>query len=113
MWRSEDLGQTFTYPIIMKEDNKAAVSFQKSTTPYSKLKGIFNFRDKWVQELKDIKYIQAQKVDTLENAADLFTKCQPAKVLKKLLSVLNCSDEPVFDLGGTGKLGVSCSAAVQ
>ena len=38
VWKSEDLGASFEYPIKMMEDNAAAVSFQKSTTPHSKLR---------------------------------------------------------------------------
>ena len=101
MWRSEDLGHNFDYPITMLEDNKAAVSFQQSTTPHSKLKGIYNFRDMWVRELKDLKYIKAKKVPTEENVADMFTKCLQWRVMKKLLAIINCDSEPIFDLGGT------------
>ena len=66
-------------------DNSAGVSFQKATTPNTKLKGVFDLRWWWVKELQDKSVIQAVKVDTAKNVADLFTKCLPGCVFKKLL----------------------------
>ena len=91
IWRAEELGCKFKYPIRMQEDNQAAVSFQKSTTPYSKLKGVYNFRDAWVQELKNMKKILAVKVDTNFNVADLLTKCHQPAALLRLLKIMLCS----------------------
>ena len=94
VWRAEELGCNFKYPIEINEDNQAAVSFQKSTTPYSKLKGVYNFRDKWVQELKDMNEISAVKVDTLYNVSDLLTKCHQPSAMMKLLKLMYCGSGP-------------------
>ena len=100
VWRAEDLGKSFKYPITIKEDNAAAVSFQQSTTPSSKLRGVYNCRDKWVQELKDINIVKAEKVPTSLNAADMFTKCHQWHSMKKLLDLLCCLHEPVLQFRG-------------
>jgi hypothetical protein len=100
VWRAEELGAEFKYPIEMKEDNAAAVSFQGSTTPSSKLRGVYNFRDKWVQELKNEKIVRAVKTPTDENAADLLTKCHQSRRRRKLLSLLNCEAEPSLAFRG-------------
>jgi hypothetical protein len=100
IWRAEDMGCKFNYPILMLEDNAAAVSFQRSTTPYSKLKGVYNFRDQWVRELKDLKVIMAEKVPTDKNAADLLTKCHQWHTMRKLLREINCETEPVLQFRG-------------
>ena len=48
LWQAEELGVVVPWPVNIYEDNKATVSFQKSTTPNSKLKGIYNLRWNWV-----------------------------------------------------------------
>jgi hypothetical protein len=100
VWRAEEFGEKFEYPIEILEDNAAAVSFQSSTTPYSKLRGVYNFRDKWVQELKDMSVVRAVKVHTSLNAADMFTKCLQSGVLRKLLKLLHCDLEPSLEFRG-------------
>ena len=54
-WRAdlEELGVKVKYPFTMLEGNAATVSYQQSTTPYSKLRGVYNLRGNWVLELKD------------------------------------------------------------
>jgi hypothetical protein len=87
LWRAEELGVVVPWPVNIYEDNKATVSFQKSTTPNSKLKGIYNLRWNWVVQLKNKLKYTATKVNTLENLADMFTKCftpaEMTRVLKK------------------------------
>ena len=61
LWRAEELGVNVKYPFTMLEDNAATVSYQKSTTPYSKLRGVYNLRDNWVLELKDSNVVKAEK----------------------------------------------------
>jgi hypothetical protein len=100
IWRAEDMGAGFEYPIKILEDNAATVSFQKSTTPYSKLKGVYNLRDKWVRELKDMKLIMAEKVDTGNNVADLLTKCHEWHAMRKLLKIIMLDIEPALQFRG-------------
>jgi hypothetical protein len=70
-----DLGRKVDYPIKIQVDNAAGVSFQHSTCASSKLRGIFDMAEKWVLELKDTKTVDAIKVDTKKNLADMMTKC--------------------------------------
>ena len=44
--------------------------------------------DKWVQELKDVKVVDAIKVDTSKNLADMLTKCLAYPVRNSLEALL-------------------------
>ena len=70
-----DLGRHVEYPIKIQVDNAAGVSFQHSTCASSKLRGIFDMAEKWVQELKNVKVVDAVKVDATKTLADMLTKC--------------------------------------
>ena len=94
------MGVQVKYPFDMLEDNAATVSFQKSTTPYSKLRGVYNLRDNWVQELKDKSVVSAVKVHTDLNVADLFTKCHEWHKMKKLLKLIDLDKEPNLEFRG-------------
>ena len=100
LWRAEELGVNVKYPFTMLEDNAATVSYQKSTTPYSKLRGVYNLRDNWVLELKDSNVVKAEKVHTDLNVADLFTKCHEWHKMKKLLSLIGLDKEPNLEFRG-------------
>ena len=52
-WISEDMVYMEQWPAVIKVDNAAAISFQQATKTNTKLKGVYNLRDKWVQELRD------------------------------------------------------------
>ena len=80
----KDLGRHVSYPIKIQVDNAAGVSFQHSTCASSKLRGVFDMADKWVSELKDTKVVDAIKVDTTKNIADMMTKCLPYPVRNSL-----------------------------
>ena len=100
VWRAEEFGCKFEYPIKMHGDNQACVSFQQSTTPCSKLKGVHNCRGEWVQELKKLGKLMAVKIDTKLNCADLSTKCHQPAALARLLKLLHCGVEPVLQFRG-------------
>ena len=74
-WIAEEMGRKVSWPLVVYVDNAAGVSFQHSTCASSKLRGVFDMADKWVQELKDGKVVDAVKVDTTKNLADMLTKC--------------------------------------
>ena len=80
LWRAEDMGTVVKYPFKLLEDNAATVSFQGPTTPYSKLRGVYNLREAWVREMNAV---MAEKVPTDLNAADLFTKCHEWASMRK------------------------------
>ena len=59
--------------------------YEDTLKAVTKLKGVFDLRWWSVKELQDKSVIQAVKVDTAKNVADLFTKCLLGYVFKKLL----------------------------
>ena len=69
----------------MEQRKSAGVSFQHSTSSDSKLKGVFDLRDKRVKELKDMSIALAVKVDTTVNVADILTKCHSKGTIDKLM----------------------------
>ena len=53
-------------------DNAAAVSHQHITCALSKLRGGYDQRQNWIQELENEKEIGAVKIETAKNLADLY-----------------------------------------
>ena len=85
LWRAEEMDVKINWPIDIYEDNKATISFQKSTTPTTKLKGICNLRWNWVVQLRNREKYTAIKVGTNENKADTGTKCYTPADMTKML----------------------------
>ena len=56
-------------------DSAGAISFKYDTCPTSKIRGCFDFREDWVEELKGIERISVVRVSDSNNLADQFTKC--------------------------------------
>ena len=83
-WIAEEMKVEVKWPMEILVDNAAGVSFQKSTNPNSKFKGIFDMREEWVNELRDKKKVTAVKVSTDKNIADMMTKCLSASVRNNL-----------------------------
>ena len=54
-WIAGESKVEVTWPMEIHVDNASRVSFRKSTNPNSKLKGIFDMREEWVNELRDRK----------------------------------------------------------
>ena len=75
---------------------QAVVSFQNTTMPQTKLRGVINLRDAWVRELKQTNQVVAVKVNTELNVADLLTKCHEHYVMRRLLSLFNCETEEQY-----------------
>ena len=72
-------------PVQINEDNKATISFKKATKTITTLRGIYNLRWKWVQELRDMAKLIAVKVSTDDNIADLLTKCHQKPTTDKFI----------------------------
>ena len=85
LWRAEEAGIKVKWPINIFEDNKATISFQQSTQPSTKLKGVYNLRWHWVLELRDTNKYMATKVATDQNIADLLTKCYKPHEMERML----------------------------
>ena len=60
-------------------DDTAAIYFQQATKVNAKLKGVYNLRDKQVQELRDDSDIATEDARTTFNSPDAPTKCLTAK----------------------------------
>ena len=88
LWIAEEAGIKVTWPVKIKVDNAAGESFQHATCQASQLKGIFDMREEWVQDLQNEKKFNAVHVDTKLNLADMFTKCLAAPVRKVLEDTL-------------------------
>ena len=95
-WR-EELQAQVEWPAEIQVDNKAAISFQGATSASTKLKGAIDLRQKWVKELQDAGKVQAVKVDTKRNLADMMTKCLRAPVRQALFDVLDDKVDLIAD----------------
>ena len=67
IWIAEKMGIKVELSAEINVDNAAGISFQQSN-PQTKLKGISDMREKWIQELKPLKF-------RLKNLAAMQTKC--------------------------------------
>ena len=72
LWKAQDLGYKVGPPVKILVDNAAGISFQQKMNPDSKLKGMIDLRWGWVRELQDKEKVQAVKVHTADNAADIY-----------------------------------------
>ena len=101
MWIAEEIGINVEYPLEILVDNKAGVHFQNKMNPDSKLKGIFDMRLGWLQELHDKRRFKAVKIATERNLADELTKPLSPIVKSKLRKVHGENyKRVVFHLGG-------------
>ena len=75
-WVLEEMTHVVTqYPILIQTDSSGARSFQRDTCPSTKLRGCFDFRERWVEELRDQGTFSTELVSDSNNLADIFTKC--------------------------------------
>jgi len=96
LWRAEEMGVRVDWPCRIHEDNAATIAFQGSKTSGTKIKRVYNLRWEWVRELRDSQIVEAVKIDTDKNVADLLTKCQEWYQLKKLLAGIGYEAEPNY-----------------
>ena len=78
-----------TLPVHVQVDNTQAQSFAEGTwhCVQSKLRGNFDIREQWVQELRDSKKLVVEYVHTTNNIADLFTKPHSTPRFEQLLAM--------------------------
>ena len=57
--------------------------------PNTKLRGIYDTREAWVQELRNKFKVKAVKVHTDKNLAVMFTKCLAATVRRRLFDEID------------------------
>ena len=56
-------------------DTTQIKSFQKATWINSKLRGVFDLRETWVQELRDKGQVETVTIPREENKSDILTHC--------------------------------------
>ena len=83
-WIAEEMDIIVKWPMEVFVDNSSGISFQQSTNPNTKLRGIYDMREAWVQELRNKFKVKAVKIHTEKNLADMFTKCLAASVRRRL-----------------------------
>ena len=88
-WSAEEMGLDVQWPMCFKVDNKACISFQRSTNPDTRLLGVFDLREQWVRELRDMSVVVTQKVVTALNVSDLLTKCHVRQKFVDLVSLIS------------------------
>ena len=86
--RAEEMGMTVDRPLCVQVDNAAAVSFQRSTCPQSRVIGWIDAREARIREMRDQSKIRVVKVDTLMNCADILTKGLPTYKFKHVMKVI-------------------------
>ena len=67
---SEELGYEEVWPAVMQVEYAAALAFQKAAKANTNRTGVYNLREKWVQELRDDSKIVTKKVETAVNISD-------------------------------------------
>ena len=87
VWRAQEAGMPLSFPVSVQVDNTQAKSFAEGTCVQSKLRGNFDIRCEWVQQLRDSKQLIVEYVHTTNNIADLLTKVHPTVRYEQLLSM--------------------------
>jgi hypothetical protein len=88
-WVAEEMGIATHYPFCVQVDNKQAISFQGSTCPKSDIRGSFDWREDWVQEVRDQSVVRTEFISSAQNLADLFTKCLRRPEFSRLFSMIS------------------------
>ena len=90
-WVLEELGVAVRWPMKIWCDSTGAISFKDDTCPVSKIRGCFDYREDWVEELKAEEIIQVHKVKDVNNLADMLTKQYPTYKFKaRMQQVREC-----------------------
>ena len=76
-------------PFVLQIESKQAYSFQRDTCPKSKIRGSFDMREDWVQEVRDSSVVITKLIDTSRNLADIFTKCLPRAKIQRIFNMIN------------------------
>ena len=87
-WVLEELGVEVRWPIKIWCDSAGAISFNDDTCPVSKIRGAFDYKEDWVEDLKESEVVEVCKIKEARNMADIFTKAYPTykfKERKKLI----------------------------
>jgi hypothetical protein len=75
LWRCEEANIPVKWPMTIYVDNTQSKSFQNATCINSKLRGVFDLRDAWIQELRDKGQVETVAIPRKENKSDILTHC--------------------------------------
>ena len=110
-WRAEELGMQSVTPIVLQVDNSQSKSFQESTCVQSKLRGTFDIRCDWVDELRQRHKVKVQMVSSVNNCADLCTKAHNTQRFKQLLNLITNKEVRKVKSGMIAKAMIAIAAA--
>ena len=79
------MGLPVEWPFELKTDSSQADSFQRITTPNSKMRGCFELRYASMRELRDHNMLRSKKIPRDLNVADLLTHCLSGPSFRKCL----------------------------
>ncbi len=68
-WVANEMGINTTSCVQVEVDNDQAISFQRGTCPSTKLKGVYDLRWEWVQEIRREGEVKCVAVNTKHNCA--------------------------------------------
>ena len=88
-WVAEEMGIATHYPFCVQVDSKQAQSFNYSTCPKSSIRGSFDWREDWVDEVRDLAVVKTEFVCSSRNLADLFTKCLRRPEFSRLFALIS------------------------
>ena len=84
-WVAEEMGLPVKWPFELKTDSSQADSFQRITTPNSKMRGCFELRYASMGELRDCNMLRSKKIPRDLNVADLLTHCLSGPAFRECL----------------------------
>ena len=90
-WAGIDMGYDKIEKVYMRVDSKGARYFQSSSVLDSRLKGYFDLREAWVQELRDTEKVGVVAVSGENNLSDLLTKTHKSSRFKSLLRLIRAA----------------------
>ena len=97
-WVFEEFGIAVRWPMKIWTDSAGAISFEGDTCPVSRIRGAFDYREDWVDELKKQEVIRVCKVKGLFNLADMLTKCYATyKFKSRIKQVQDCKNLQMAD----------------
>ena len=74
-WVAEEMGCTVNWPFVLQCDSEQAISFATESCPKSSVRGSFDWRADWIDEVRDSKQVVLSHVYSEHNHADIMTKC--------------------------------------
>jgi hypothetical protein len=88
-WVAAEIGVSTHYPFVVQVDSKQAKSFNESTCPKSAIRGSFDWREDWVDEVRDLGVVKTEYISSSSNLADLLTKCLSRPKFSRLFSLIS------------------------